>query len=148
MPSFNPSEAFRAGIKRPGVGPFYTIGVLGVTFVMALLPLIYLGLIFGVLYLTYYHVTRHFAWAWNSEGSPAFFVVVKLFIYIIPIFIGAVLAFFMVKPFFARRIDQHQPYALNPENEPVLSDFIYRVCAIVGAPMPSLIELDCDINAS
>lgn len=148
MPTINPSEAFAAGIKRPGVGPFYTIGLLGVTFVMALLPLIYLSLIIGVLYLTYYHATHHLAWATNSQGAGARFVLVKLVAYTIPIFMGAILAFFMVKPFFARRIDQHQPYALNPENEPVLYDFIYRVCAIVGAPLPSLIELDCDINAS
>jgi Zn-dependent protease with chaperone function len=148
MPSISPSEAFTAGIKRPAVGPFYTIGLIGVTFVMALLPLIYLSLIIGVLYLTYYHAAHHLAWVMSTSTVSARFTLVKLFVYIIPIFMGAVLAFFMVKPFFARRIDQHQPYALNPENEPILYDFIYRVCAIVGAPMPSLIELDCDINAS
>ena len=96
MPTINPSEAFAAGIKRPGVGPFYTIGLLGVTFVMALLPLIYLSLIIGVLYLTYYHATHHLAWATNSQGAGARFVLVKLVAYTIPIFMGAILAFVLV----------------------------------------------------
>ena len=147
MPSVNPEEAFSAGIKRPGTGPFYTIGLLGVALVMALLPLIYLALIAGVVYLTYYHAAHHYSWM-TSGMARGRGVVLVLFAYITPIFMGAVLTFFMVKPFFAKRIDQHQPYALNPEAEPVLYDFIARVCALVGAPMPSLIELDCDINAS
>src|SRR5688572_26284734 len=111
MPSINPEEAFSAGIKRPGTGPFYTIGLLGVTIVMVLLPIIYLALIGVVIYATYYHAAHNYSWM-NSGMARGRGVVLVLFAYITPIFMGAVLTFFMVKPFFAKRIDQHQPYAL------------------------------------
>jgi len=150
MPNINPAEAFRGGIKHPGIGVFYTAGLFGVAMVMAILPILYLGLICAVVYLTYWHAIHDFAWIMGTGArivSPRVWVF-KAFIYITPIFMGGVLAFFMVKPFFARRIGQHQPYALNPQAEPALYEFIWRVCAIVGAPMPSLIELDCNVNAS
>jgi Zn-dependent protease with chaperone function len=149
MPNVEPANAFTGGIKKPPVGIFYTAGLLGVTVVMAILPLIYLALIGGVVYLTFYHATHNLSRIMGSGAgvNPRVWLL-KGFLYATPIFMGSVLAFFMVKPFFARRIDQHQPYALNPQAEPALYEFIWRICAIVGAPMPSLIELDCRVNAS
>jgi Zn-dependent protease with chaperone function len=148
MPSINPAEAFVGGIKRPGVGFFYTLGLLGVTFVMTLLPLIYLSLIALVAYGTFYHATHNYSWVTGGLGHIPRVWLLKFFVFVTPIFMGLIMTVFMVKPFFARAINNHQPYALNPASEPILYNFIVRVCNIVGAPIPSLIELDSEINAS
>src|SRR6476469_2581384 len=115
MPSINPAEAFNGGIKRPGVGFFYTVGLLGVAFVMALLPVIYLALTIGVMYLTYYHARFHFSWVLGADQSAnGRLIVLKMFAYAIPVFVGVILSLFMIKPFFARSAFEYQPYALNP----------------------------------
>src|SRR4051812_42315654 len=101
MPNINPAEAFRGGIKHPGVGVFYTAGLFGVALVMAILPILYLALICAVVYLTYWHAVHDFAWIMGTGAriiSPRVWVF-KTVIYITPIFMGGVLAFFMVKPF-------------------------------------------------
>ncbi|HWB61706.1 MAG TPA: M48 family metallopeptidase, partial [Chthoniobacteraceae bacterium] len=58
------------------------------------------------------------------------------------------IAFFMVKPLFARRARRMDPIALNPEVEPHVYQLVHDVCAAVGAPAPLRIQLDCDLNAS
>lgn len=54
----------------------------------------------------------------------------------------------MVKPLFAPRAPRSQPLALNPESEALLFGFVTRVCAVVGAPFPARIDVDCELNAS
>jgi Zn-dependent protease with chaperone function len=134
--------AFTGNIKRPSGGVFYTLGLFAVTGVMILLPIVYVGLVALVTYGTYYHATHHFSWL---AGRRVWLGTVIA--YILPIFMGIIMGFFMIKPLLARRINQYQPYALNPENEPVLFDFIRRICFLVGAPMPTSIALDAGANA-
>jgi Zn-dependent protease with chaperone function len=71
-----------------------------------------------------------------------------LVVYLTPLFAGLVLVFFMVKPLFARRVSQAQPLALNPGAEPLLFAFVTRLCQAVGAPFPTRIDIDCQMNAS
>jgi hypothetical protein len=63
-------------------------------------------------------------------------------------FAGAVLVFFMIKPLFARRASHAQPLALNPGAEPLLFAFVTKLCQTVGAPFPTRIDIDCQLNAS
>jgi len=149
MPSIDPATVFTGKIKRPGVGFFYTIGLAAVTFIMALMPVIYVALIALVIYATYYHAVHHIGIMSSRIGglNPRVWIF-KFFIYATPIFIGSVVSLFMLKPLFARHRENYQPYALNPEAEPTLYAFIAKICEIVGAPMPRLIELDCEMNAS
>ncbi len=61
------------------------------------------------------------------------------------------LAFFgisLLKPMFARSGDYHPPIELKREHEPVLFAFVERLCDVVGAPMPVVIQVDTDVNAS
>ncbi|MBI1840866.1 MAG: M48 family metallopeptidase [Verrucomicrobia bacterium] len=74
-----------------------------------------------------------------------FFLII---VYITPIFAGVVLVLFMVKPFFARRGPAAQPLALNPGAEPALFSFVTRLCESIGAPFPTRIDVDCQLNAS
>src|SRR5688572_1001564 len=113
------AQAFTGKIQPPRVGMFYTLGLFLVTIVMAILPLIYITLVGLVVYGTYYHTMHNWA---PIMGGPVRgrALIFKFFIYITPVFMGVILSFFMVKPLLARRLNQHQPYALNPESEPTL----------------------------
>src|SRR6185503_19433346 len=37
---------------------------------------------------------------------------------------------------------------LDPAREPLLFNFVKRICALVGAPAPCRVDVDCQVNAS
>ena len=90
---------------------------------MLILPIVYVALVgvaaWGVwLYAVY--AKGMFA---SAAGGGRLFLL-KLVAYVGPLFIGAVLIFFMIKPLFARRAPKAQPLVLNPGVEPTL--YIHR----------------------
>jgi Zn-dependent protease with chaperone function len=139
--------AFNGSISRTRVSFLYQVGLLLVTGVMLILPVIYVALVgltvWGV-WLYAVHARSLLAYA---HGSGRLFLVM-IIAYVGPLFIGLVLIFFMIKPLFAGRAPNSQPLALNPGAEPTLYAFVAKICELVGAPMPQLIELDCRLNAS
>jgi Zn-dependent protease with chaperone function len=112
-----------------------------------LLPLLYVALI-GVATWAIYYWATHFKFLVGSFPGGARLYMVKLVLYVSPLFAGAVLVFFMVKPLFARRAPRAQPLALSPSAEPLLFSFIAKVCETIGAPFPKRIDLDCQFNAA
>ena len=139
--------AFGGPVPRTRVSPFYQMGLVLVTVMMILLPLAYLALVAATIYGVYAYAT-HFSFLLHSTRGGARFYVGRLLLYFAPLFGGAVLVFFMVKPLLARRAPHAQPLALNPALSPALYAFIARVCDLVGAPMPRRIDLVCDLNAA
>ena len=65
-----------------------------------------------------------------------------------PLVIGSILVFFLLKPLLAPRGQRHEPNTLRPEDEPLLFDFVAKLAHAVGAPMPSRIDVDLQVNAS
>ena len=53
----------------------------------------------------------------------------------------------LIKPLFARSEQGLDDFELQPEFEPLLFDFIARLCNSVGAPSPSSIVVDANANA-
>jgi Zn-dependent protease with chaperone function len=139
--------AFAGPIQKPRISIFYQLGLTLVAFMMVLLPLVYLALVGAAAYGVYYYAT-HFYGILFVEGGGARGVVVKLLLYVTPLFAGGVLVFFMIKPLLAGRAPRAQPLALNPEIEPTLFAFINLLCETVGAPKPRRIDIDCRLNAS
>lgn len=133
-------RSFRARIDPPGFAPLYQLGLMLVAGMMILLPVIYLLMVAG----TGWWVVQ---WALHRTRLLRFGLSGAIG-YVLPIFAGSILVLFLVKPFFARRSIHHTPLSLNPENEPLLFAFIIRVCTLVGAPPPTRIDLDCQVNAS
>ena len=113
-----------------------------------LLPLIYFGLTVLAGYGVYWFATNYFLeiWAWHVGGRGG--LILKVICSVTPLLSGACIAFFMVKPFFARRQKPPQPYTLGRDAEPLFRDFVNRICAKVGSPPPTEIHLACDVNAS
>jgi len=132
----------------PKTSVLYQINLLIVAVVMLLLPLIYFALVGLAAYGVYYHAVHHVHWITGYSGRRGRGVILMFLIYLIPIIVGAVVVFFMIKPIFAGRPKRTQPLALNPSDNPLLYAFIEKICETVGAPSPKRIDLDCELNAS
>ena len=139
-------NAFQGALSPARVSFLYQLGLTLVSLMMVLLPVIYLALVCLAAWGVYYFAT-HFSFLVTSGGGLRLYLL-KLMLYLGPLFAGVVLVLFMVKPIFARRPPQSQPLELNPALEPTLFAFIAKICDLVGAPMPKRIDLDCNLNAS
>jgi Zn-dependent protease with chaperone function len=118
----------------------YRAGLLVVAVTMLVLPLIYLGIIVVTALTVWWHLTHH---AWLATGS-----LWSLLFYAAPTVAGSFLIFFMIKPVLARPAKQVAPLPLARENQPALFHFIDEICRHVRAPIPSRIQVDCQVNAS
>ena len=129
------------------VTPGYRLAICVVAALMVLLPIIYLALIGLVCYSVYWHMA-------NNIGMLGAEVKVKraiggLVLYLAPAIIGATLVAFMLKPLFARRRDSsNKPKTIRRQDEPLLFEFIDRLCDAVGSPRPKSILLDDNVNAA
>lgn len=65
-----------------------------------------------------------------------------------PVAIGAIVTFFLLKPLFARSPAGPQLMRLDRSQEPTLFQYVDRLCSILGAPKPTIIEVDLRVNAS
>ena len=121
----------------------YKLGLVLVAFGMVLLLAAYVGLIALVSCGVYYQFT-HLSQILNgtNPNSGSFLTCVGL-----P-FSGIILVFFMVKPFFAGRAPEPDRYTLTPKSDPELFNLIANICALVKAPSPSRVDVDCQVNAS
>lgn len=134
-------------MPRTPVSFFYQIGLVFVTIMMVILPLVYVAMVAAAAYGVYAYAT-HFTFLFNSTTGGGRVYILKLLLYFTPLFVGGVLVFFMIKPLFARRAPRAQPLALDPGINSTLYAFIARICETVGAPMPKRIDLNCDLNAA
>ncbi len=120
----------------------YKIGIFVVFIFMVILPLIYMSLIAGTGSLVYYHTV------YNHTIISGGVILFKLILYISPIVIGCVLLFFMIKPLFLKRHLEDSSIEIRQSEEPVLFEFIEKLCLIVEAPIPKRILINTDVNAS
>jgi Zn-dependent protease with chaperone function len=115
---------------------------------MVLLPLVYVGLIAlvgwgGIAYAI--HGTALFEGMKGARGRGG---AVLMLAYFTPIFVAFTVCIFMVKPIFARPAKQPKSRSLDRATEPLLFDFVDRICQSVGAPVPKRIDVNGDVNAS
>jgi Zn-dependent protease with chaperone function len=73
---------------------------------------------------------------------------VTLIVAIAPLAAGVTVTFFLLKPFLARPVRPPEPFCITRSDQPVLFAFVDRLCDGLGAPRPSAIELDLQVNAS
>ena len=126
--------------------PFsYQLGVALVSFVMLLLPMVYLAFVVLIGYGVYYHFVNHTGMLDHGTGRGR---LVVLLIYVAPGLIGAVSILFMIKPIFARPAKSQRARSLTESGEPILFAFVERICDAVGAPLPKKINVDNEVNAS
>ncbi len=135
--------AFRGEIRpvRPTV--LYRLWVLIIAGFMILLPAVYLALVGLVGYGVFRHATENISVFREVRSAKA-----ALFLYAAPLVVGGVVIAFMLKPLFARSSGRTKVRKLDPSKEPLVAAFVDGVCSSVGAPTPSRIEVNCEVNAS
>lgn len=139
------AAAFTGTIRPVRVSILYQLGLLLTTLMVVLLPVAYLGVVAATGFAVYYH-TMYDTWLLSmGTGRGRLMMVV---VYLAPIVSGLILVFFMFKPFFAAEGSHRRTRSLTRSGEPVLFDFVDRICAAVGATRPVRIEVDCQLNAS
>jgi len=121
----------------------YRLGLFAAAIMMVLLPVVYVGLIVLVCCGVYWHAT-HGLVLFEGHGSGK----AALLMYVGPLVAGGILVLFMIKPLFARAAKRQKARTVSPSSEPLLYQFIARLCRTVGAPMPREIQVDCQVNAS
>jgi Zn-dependent protease with chaperone function len=151
QPSAPPSDAeirdrilggFRGDVPplRPSIG--YRLALAGVAFAMVLLPVVYAGLISIV--------------GWGLWAYGRFFFVLALpearhwlsiLLELLPLLTGTLVLLALVKPLFARAARPSPPVRLSPQEEPLLFEFVARLCAALHAPVPREIHVNCQVNA-
>jgi Zn-dependent protease with chaperone function len=60
----------------------------------------------------------------------------------------AIAVLFLLKPLFTRQARPPHPLEILPESEPLLFEFVRRICNLLDAPEPSRILVDLQVNAS
>lgn len=136
-------SAISGPIEPVQVSQIYTVGLFAVALAMVILPLLYLALIALVACGTYYYAV-HGAAIFHGGG----YIRGKLALYILPLALGCIVTFFLVKPLLARRAKAPKPFSLDPAKEPVFFAFVQEIATAVGAPVPRRIDMDCEVNAS
>jgi Zn-dependent protease with chaperone function len=127
--------------KRPG----YVLGLMVTGVVVLLAPVLYAAAIGGVAWAVWWHLT-HDAGMLGAVRGRGFLVVLAA--YLAPAVAGAALILMLVKPFFAPRGGEGAEVELLEFEEPRLHRFVHEVCAIIGAPAPKRIVVDCGVNAA
>jgi len=147
-------NSFKGEIARVPLQGTYVLGLVGAAIVMVILPLIYLGAVAGVAYLTYSYAMSagdvvSSVPSSGRRGSRSG-AGLALFAFITPIIIGGVLTLFMLRPLlhFFTMGGNEQRRKLAKNTDPLLYAFIEKVCKTMGAPMPAEIQVDCHANAS
>lgn len=142
-----------ASIQPVRVPLLYKLGILLVSLLMVLLPLVYLLIIVLTGMLLFRHAVENAgvitALSENTTGrNSGKALIFGLMVYVAPLISGVLLLIFMLKPFFSRQAEHTGRRTLKRADEPILFDFVGRICRAVNAPVPTRIDIDCQINAS
>ncbi len=121
----------------------YRLALVLVSVVMVLLPVLYLGIVALVGWGVFYYATNFSPVLGNSRAS-----VLTVLLYVIPLVIGGMMLIFLLKPLFARPVTIERRRSLTRDGEPLLFEFVDRLCQAVGATPPVRIDVDLDVNAS
>jgi Zn-dependent protease with chaperone function len=136
---------FRGEIEPVGTSLMYKLAILATALLMVVLPLIYVAIIGLVCLAVWMHLTHSHVIFESVRGRA---VLMALVIYAAPLVIGAIVIAFMFKPLLARPANEGRRRTVTPLSDPLLFEFVERVCELVGAPQPRRIDIDCQINAS
>lgn len=142
------SAAFGDGAPRQSVSWAYSAGMLLTAMVMIVLPLLYVAVVGAAAYGVYWYATHCSGLLFARPMGGLYVMIARFLLYVAPLFAGAVMVFFMIKPLLARRGRSAVPLAMDPAANPKLFAFIATVCDRVGAPMPARISLVGNMNAA
>jgi Zn-dependent protease with chaperone function len=146
-----PAQPLWAGLDgrlpRPAVPFAYALGLLFVSAAMVVLPLLYAAVVVLSGWAVVWWATHGFAWLMTGVQGSLATVKIRLFVYVVPLLAGGAVPVFLLKPFFSRRRAPPAGLTLDRRQQPELFAFVERLAAVVGAPAPDVIGIDCQVNA-
>lgn len=141
------ATAFDGQLARRSTSVLYRIGLAALAFIMVLLPVVYVCIIAGAVWLVAYHATHSTAMFNGMRGGRIFLLLGV--IYIAPIIAGALLVLFMILPLFWRSKETGpKPFWIDRREEPLLYAYIDKLCDVMRAPRPDRIDITAAANAS
>lgn len=129
--------------KIAGVAGGYGLYLAIVAILMVSLPVLYLLIVLASAYGTYWHAANNIDLF--TEVRLSYFA---FLLYLSPTIGGVLLTLFLLKPFVAASPRLPQPVRLDAKREPAVFHLVRRITEAQGAPMPTEIQVDADVNAS
>lgn len=133
-------------LARPATSGGYRIALALSSFVMVLLPLVYVGLIGLAAWGLYVYCAENFLPILTF--GPSRIRAVMAVLACTPVVVGLAVVVALCHPFLAHRGERQQPITVHAKDEPLFVAFVQRICQLLGAPAPREIRLDCSVNAS
>ena len=121
----------------------YRCGLLLVALALVLLQACYVAMVLLAGYGTWLYL-RAIPGILSAVGTNQF----SLLLAVAPPVAGAVVTFFLLKPFLARPARRPKAFRATRSEQPVLFAFVDRLCDRLKSPRPSAIEFDLQVNAS
>jgi Zn-dependent protease with chaperone function len=139
------ATAFDGKLERGGTSVGYQIGILLVAGLMILLPLVYVAIIAGAGWLTARWAVVGGQMFHHVRGRGALLLGV---VYLAPLVAGGLLVLSMVLQMFWRSQKEPKPLWVDRREQPLLYAYVERLCAVMGAPKPTRIDVIATSNAS
>lgn len=136
---------FRRNFERPKTSTSYRLGMMAAMIVMLLLPLLYISFVVAIGAIVWFHMANNWVVLEHVRGRGA---VIAFLLYLAPAVAGVIAIIFMFKPLLARPVKQGRIRSLTAKGEPVLFEYVKRICDEVGAPIPKRIDINNEVNAS
>lgn len=106
------------------------------------LPILYMSIIALAAYATTTFAITEFDHVFYSLTASA------VAWYFCAIIAGTGTVLFLVKPIFARPVDDVRPLVLDPKREPYITEFVHQIAQTIGAPEPSSIQVDAQVRVA
>lgn len=139
------NKSFNGTIEPVRKTILYRVGVLLAACFVVILPVLYVVLIVCAGWAVYWHATENAGIMSMGRGRGR---IVAVMAYGAPIIAGAISVLFMIKPLLARSVQHGGQISLTRQGQPLLFEFVERICDAVNSPRPGRIDLTFDVNAS
>ncbi len=141
-------NGFKGKVVPTPVPWTYRIGLGFVALFMVILPLLYLAIVALFAWAAYWYAVDFGPGLFDSNLGGYRANKWRLLLYVTPLVVSSLLIVFMVKPIFVSLPQDDEQPPLEPEKEPILFAFVRRLCTTMGAPIPSVIAINNEVNAS
>lgn len=133
-------DAIPKSVDIPPPSAAYKLAGVMIAGFTALLPALYVGLIFLIAHGMRWHY-RNDTW-WLVAGMRWFFAYWTLYV------VGGATILFLIKPLFRWNRDKSRPLNIRRTVEPFIYDYVGALCDSLGAPRPKTIQVDLGPNAA
>jgi Zn-dependent protease with chaperone function len=139
---------FEGEVPKTKLGFGYTMGLLVVALAMIVLPLIYVGLVTMAVLGIYWYATRMSQVFFPVIGGTRHISFALTMLFLAPILAGVILVWFMLAPIFSGFRFRQMSRPIGHEENPELFRLLGELCQMLGAPIPSRVDLQLGVNAS